>query len=596
MRTLTARQPGAVVRHLVAVGDQVSTGDALLVLETMKFENTVSALHSGRVTSLAPLGEVVAAGEAVAVLSPVATAPTPAEALHIAKTVRTDVGDATFTELDLADESSTQLVPVHRALGAQDCGVVVGVISHTFPGSQRATERVWIAGDPTRSMGAVAEAECRRIIAAFDYADERGLSVEWVAVSAGARISTASGTENMDWCAAVVRRILLFTQAGGQVAVIVAGINVGAQSYWNSVATMLQHCAGLLVMVDGSAMVLTGHRALAMSGGVAARDDGQLGGYEDVMGPNGQAHHRARDLAHAYELVLAHHELTDTTPRPSEDPAHRDVRAHDAELLGCVGGRTPFAIRPVMAALRDADARVLERWHDQTGATGAVVWDTRIGGAATTVIGIESMPQELRCGPGEGQQVWAAGTLYPDAARKIARALTHASGHRPAVVLANLAGFDGSAWSLRHRQLEFGAEIARAVVNFDGPIVVVIIGRFHGGAYVVFNKRLNPRLRMLAVTDARVSVIGGSAAAEVVFAKQVRARAAELAGSEPIERLHHLKARADIAADFDAIHDVHRALQVGSIDRIIDPAHLRGAVIAELCGDNYRVPIDTERR
>ena len=48
-----------------------------------------------------------------------------------------------------------------------------------------------------------------------------------------------SGTENMDWIAAVLRRIIEFTQAGGEVNVVVTGINVGAQPYWNAEATML---------------------------------------------------------------------------------------------------------------------------------------------------------------------------------------------------------------------------------------------------------------------------------------------------------------------------------------------------------------------
>ena len=48
-------------------------------------------------------------------------------------------------------------------------------------------------------------------------------------------------------------------------------------------------------------------------------------------------------------------------------------------------------------------------------------------------------------------------------------------------------------------QLEYGAEIGRAVVNFQGPIVFVVISRYHGGAFVVFSKALNPRMTALAV-------------------------------------------------------------------------------------------------
>ena len=56
-------------------------------------------------------------------------------------------------------------------------------------------------------------------------------------------------------------------------------------------------------------------------------------------------------------------------------------------------------------------------------------------------------------------------------------------------MLANLSGFDGSPESMRRLQLEYGAEIGRAVVNFDGPIVFCVVSRYHGGAFVVFSER-----------------------------------------------------------------------------------------------------------
>ena len=109
--------------------------------------------------------------------------------------------------------------------------------------------RVAILGDPTRGLGALAEPECRRIIAALDLAERlERLPVEWFALSSGARIAMDSGTENMDWIGAVLRRIIEFTQAGGEINVVVTGINVGAQPYWNAEATMLMHTRGILVM------------------------------------------------------------------------------------------------------------------------------------------------------------------------------------------------------------------------------------------------------------------------------------------------------------------------------------------------------------
>jgi biotin carboxyl carrier protein len=51
--TLRAPIPGKVVKALVKVGDQVSAGQALLVIEAMKMENEVRAPRAARVTALA---------------------------------------------------------------------------------------------------------------------------------------------------------------------------------------------------------------------------------------------------------------------------------------------------------------------------------------------------------------------------------------------------------------------------------------------------------------------------------------------------------------------------------------------------------------
>jgi hypothetical protein len=55
---------------------------------------------------------------------------------------------------------------------------------------------------------------------------------------------------------------------------------------------MLMHTRGILIMMPESAMVLTGKQALEYSGGVAAEDNQGIGGYERIMGPNGQAQYR----------------------------------------------------------------------------------------------------------------------------------------------------------------------------------------------------------------------------------------------------------------------------------------------------------------
>ncbi len=537
-----------------------------------------------------------------------------------------DMAHGRFAEYDL-DDSQSRLIPVDRPAGGNVCGVVVGVLVHWTAKYPDGMERVWIASDPTMAMGALAEPECRRILAALDLAQARGLPVEWIPLSSGAKIAMDSGTENLDWTARVLRKIIEFTGHGGVIHVLVAGINVGAQSYWNAEATMLQHTRGCLIMTPDGSMVLTGKKALEYSGGVAAEDERGIGGYDRIMGPNGQAQYHAQDMGEALAILFeqyrfTYHKPQESTPRswPTTDPFDRSILTSPYQggaddpfaTVGEVfddrtnpGRKKPFAIREIMAAAIDRDGGRLERWKAMAFADTAVVWDAHMGGIAITLIGFESQPLARRGRvPLDGPDTWTGGTLFPASSKKVARALNAASGNRPVVVLANLSGFDGSPESMRKLQLEYGAEIGRAVVNFQGPIVFVVISRYHGGAYVVFSKALNSNLVALAVEGSFASVIGGGPAAAVVFPREVRRRAEQdqrveqarlawstaVAAQKPRLREQYesvlatvvLEKQGEVAREFDAVHSVDRAVQVGSLDAVIDPARLRPEVIAWL--------------
>nr|WP_281353633.1 carboxyl transferase domain-containing protein [Phytoactinopolyspora mesophila] len=484
--------------------------------------------------------------------------------------------------------------------------------------------RVVLLGDPTKALGALSEPECARVIAALDLAERLRLPVEWYALSAGARIAMDSGTENMDWIAAALRRIVHFTQAGGEINVVVAGINVGAQPYWNAEATMLMHTKGILVMTPDSAMVLTGKQSLDFSGGVSAEDNFGIGGYDRVMGPNGQAQYWAPDLRAAHGVLLSHYDHSYVLPgeggprrAATTDPTDRDVSDYphsvadsDFTTVGQIFSKDtnpdrkkPFDIRTVMRALADQDHPVLERWAGMADAETAVVQDVHLGGRPVCLLGIESRSVPRRgFPPTDGPDTYTSGTLFPRSSKKAARAINAASGNRPLVVLANLSGFDGSPESMRKLQLEYGAEIGRAIVNFRGPIVFCVISRYHGGAFVVFSKALNPNMTVLAVEGSYASVLGGAPAAAVVFAAEVNARTArdprvselesriaEAEGAERgalVTRLADVRASVraeklgEVATEFDTVHSIQRAQRIGSVDEIIRPEDLRPRIIA----------------
>ena len=357
-----------------------------------------------------------------------------------------------FEEYELGPDGSA--LRIERSPGGNPSAVVFGVIGTLEESTGTVLRRVLLLSDPTRDMGALAAPECDRIVAAIDLAERLGVPLEWLPVSSGARISMESGTENLDATARVARRIITFTRGGGVIHLVVNGVCVGAQSYWNALATMLNDSRGALVMTPNAAMVLTGRAALEASGAVAAEDEVAIGGFERVMGPNGEAQYLARDLGEAYRILHRHYRYTYVVPgepgprrRASTDPIQRSICDDadpelEAEGFARVGDlfdavqngdrKRSFAMRALMRSLIDRDGGHLERWTAMAGAETAIVWDTQLGGFATCVIGIESR-SVAREGyqPPDGPSSWSGGTLYPLSSKKVARALRAASGNRP---------------------------------------------------------------------------------------------------------------------------------------------------------------------
>lgn len=444
----------------------------------------------------------------------------------------------TFEEFDLApgDPVTGAVSVAGRPYGMNTSSVVFGIVSTPTQKEADGMERVLILSDPTMSMGSLGGAECDRIVAAIDLAERRKLPVEWVPISSGVRASGDGGTENLDASARVARRIIEFTQAGGVIHVIVHGVNVGAQSHFNSLATMLMHTRGAIIMTPHGSMALTERSALGASADVPADDGVATGGLERIMGLNGEADYYARDLFDAYRILFEHYRFTYIAPGesrpkrdPDTDPAGRDVsrapypdETHGLHGLRTVGevfdaasradGEREFSMRAVMQGFIDRRGGNLERWSSMAGAENAIVWDAHVGGLPVCLIGIEGRPVS-RAGepPPDGPSSWTSGTLFASSSRKIARALNAASGNRPVVVLANLAAFDGSPESLRGRQLEYEAEIARALVNFRGPIQLLVVSRHQCGAYAAFSRALNENLRAAALEGSRASVTAGAA-------------------------------------------------------------------------------------
>jgi acetyl-CoA carboxylase carboxyltransferase component len=120
---------------------------------------------------------------------------------------------------------------------------------------------------------------------------------------------------------------------------------------------------------------------------------------------------------------------------------------------------------------------------------------------------------------------------------------------------------------------------------------------------VVFSNALNENMEVLAVEGSFSSVIGGAPAAAVVFTRDVNRRTAadptvrdleaQLAASEDDAASASLRVElsaaqtavrsdklGEVAAEFEAVHNVERARQMGSVHSIIPAAELRPSIVA----------------
>ena len=96
-------------------------------------------------------------------------------------------------------------------------------------------------------------------------------------------------------------------------------------------------------------------------------------------------------------------------------------------------------------------------------------------------------------------------------------------------------------------------------------------------------------------------MIGGGPAAAVVFTREVRARAStdprvvalrqaaqgksSVEAREAFDRTWKevlLEKQSELAAEFDAVHTVERARDVGSLETLVAPEDMRSHLIAEL--------------
>ena len=269
-------------------------------------------------------------------------------------------------------------------------------------------------------------------------------------------------------------------------------------------------------------MVLTGKQALDYSGGVSAEDNFGIGGYERIMGPNGQAQYWAPDLAGACAIAAR---ATTSTPtsrpasasraaRETADPLDRDVRAAPHQRARLRRSRRvgddllrrdqPGPQEAVRHPLGDARRRSTPTTRRSSAGPGMRERrgrgrlgraPRRLAGRACSASSRARCRATARCpptAPSSGRRARCSRTSsQEDRARDQRRQRPPAAGRagQPGR-LRRLAGVDARAGSSSTAPRSAARSSTSTARSSSASI-----SRYHGGAFVVFSQRLNDEPR-----------------------------------------------------------------------------------------------------
>ena len=165
------------------------------------------------------------------------------------------------------------------------------------------------------------------------------------------------------------------------------------------------------------------------------------------------------------------------------------------------------------------------------------------------------------------------GVIYGDAADKATRFIANCNQKNiPLVFLQDVTGFMVGSKAEHAGIIKDGAKMVNAVANSVVPKFTIIIGNsFGAGNYAMCGKAFDPRL-ILAWPSAKIAVMGGSQAAEVLL--QIE-KSSALKNGEQLDEKKESLMKEKIKSKYDEKTDVVFAASQLWVDAVIDPAETR---------------------
>ena len=419
-----------------------------------------------------------------------------------------------------------------------DCGMVA------VTGDIKGNKVVVFASDATIKSGALGVEGSKVIVTAYKAAMGAQVPIIGIWHSGGARLS--DGVASLDAFGEVFQSMI---SASGRIPQLslVLGPTAGGGAYGPALTDIVVLSPEGRIFVTGPDVVksVTGEDT----------DMAVLGGPEAHRKNSGLAHIIAADEDEAINDIRT---LTDLFS--NQGFMNADVKDIDLATFVPQSKVRTYEVHPLVEAILDTDAEhieLLSMWApNMTTVLG------RLGGATVGVLA--SNPAHI------------AGALDAAAGEKAARFVRTCDAFGiPLIVIADVQGFLPGAGQEWEGAVRRGAKLLHAFGEAVVPRVTLITRRAYGGAYVAMNSKALGATRVFAWPNAEVSVMGAVAAVRVLHRRILADLPAEQRESMELE----------LAAEHEKISGgVTRAVEIGAVDEIIEPAKTRSAlakVIAE---------------
>jgi len=423
-----------------------------------------------------------------------------------------------------------------------DCGMVA------VTGDIKGNKVIVFASDATIKSGALGVEGSKVIVSAYKAAMSAQVPIIGIWHSGGARLS--DGVASLDAFGEVFQSMI---SASGHIPQLslVLGPTAGGGAYGPALTDIVVLSPEGRIFVTGPEVVksVTGEDIdMALLGGPEAHRKNS--GLAHIIAPTEQeAIDDVRDLT----ALFANHGVMKA-----------DVADIDLSVFVPQSQVRTYEVHPLVDAILDKETEHIELLSMWAPNMTTIIG--RLGGATVGVLA--NNPAHI------------AGILDAAAGEKAARFVRTCDAFGiPLIVIADVQGFLPGAGQEWEGAVRRGAKLLHAFGEAVVPRVTLITRRAYGGAYVAMNSKALGATRVFAWPDAEVSVMGAVAAVRVLHRR--------ILADLPTEQRESME--LELAAEHEKISGgVARAVEIGAVDEIIDPAHTRSALAKIIASTPHR--------